>query len=168
MKKIVVPNEKTDRFIYLSPTTGKNNPLDFGYKHKIVSKAFNDIDIIVSEIQHKDVFAAIKWVYELGYAHLHLVVGGDRFEELNRRVPKYNGELYKFFDVKVHNAGNRDDSDSVEGMSSSRMREAAKLGNYEEFESGLPKKLRSMSRDIYQRVREACRSESSLTKTSSF
>jgi hypothetical protein len=167
MKKIVVPFMKTDHFVYLSPTVGKNNPLSFEYRHKLMSKAFG-FDVIVSEIQHKDVFAAVKWAYELGHAELHLVVGGDRHKELAKRLPMYNGELYKFNAIHVYNAGARNDSDGIEGMSASKMREAAELGDYETFESGLPKKLRSMSRDIYQRVREACRSESSLQRVSSF
>jgi hypothetical protein len=168
MSRIMVPFTKTDHFIYLSPTTGKNNPLDFDYRRKLLSKAFMANDIIVSDIKHKDVFDAVKWAYELGYAELHLVVGGDRYEELKKRIPMYNGKLYKFTLIHVYNAGDRDDSDGIEGMSASRMREAAKLGDYETFESGLPNKLRSMSRDIYERVREACRSESSLQRVSSF
>lgn len=145
----------SEKRIYLSPTVGKNNPLDFSIRYDLVKKFVNP-EIIVSEVQHKDVFAAIKWVYELGFSDLHLVVGGDRFEELNKRVPMYNGELYKFNSIKVHNAGDRDDSDSLAGMSASKMREAAKLGDYDTFEKGLPHKLRSMSWDIYQRVHERC------------
>lgn len=162
MAKIEVPFTKTDHFIYLSPTTGKNNPLDFAYRHMLMTKAFRNDDVIVSEIQHKDVFAAVKWAYSLGHAELHLVVGGDRYEELKKRIPMYNGELYKFSFVHVYNAGIRDDSDGVEGMSASKMRELAKLGRYEEFELGLPLKLRSMSKDIYKRVREACHSKVSV------
>lgn len=162
MKRIAVPYVVTDRFVYLSPTTGKDNPLDFSYRYDLMNKAFGR-DVIVSEIQHKDVFAAVKWVYELGHAELHLVVGGDRHAELAKRIPMYNGDLYKFSFVHVYNAGDRDDSDGIEGMSASKMREAAKLGDYETFESGLPLKLRSMSRDIYERVREACRLKDSAT-----
>ena len=152
-----------DRFIYISPTTGKNNPLDFETRHHLVSKAFGDSDIIVSDIQHKDIFAAVKWVSELGYSELHLVLGGDRVKELKKRLPMYNGTLYKFDSIHVYSAGNRDSSNGIEGMSASKMRDAAKLGHYEYFESGLPLKLRSMSRDIYERVRAACLSESLIT-----
>jgi hypothetical protein len=162
MKKIRVPFVATDHFVYLSPTTGKDDPLDFGYRYDLMSKAFGR-DVIVSEIQHKDIFAAVKWVYELGHAELHLVVGGDRVDELRKRLPKYNGELYNFSFINVYNAGDRDNSDGIEGMSASKMREAAKLGDYESFERGLPLKLRSMSRDIYERVREACQSKVSVT-----
>lgn len=167
MKKLIVPYSTTDHFIYLSPTTGKNDPLDFGYKHELVTKAFGN-DVIVSEIQHKDIFAGVVWAYKLGYSELHLVVGGDRFEELKKRIPMYNGNLYRFDFICVYNAGNRDESDGIEGMSASKMREAAKLGDYELFESGLPHKLRSMSRDIYKRVRASCRLESTLQKINSF
>lgn len=169
MKRILVPYVATDHYVYLSPTTGKNNPLDFAYRYQLMNRAFGR-DAIVSEIQHKDVFAAVKWAYELGFSELYLVVGGDRHEELKKRLPKYNGSLYKFSHIEVLNAGDRNDSDGIEGMSSTRMREAAQLGDYEAFESGLPRKLRSMSRDIYDRVR-ACQSRSSpvsLAKVSSY
>lgn len=145
----------SEKRLYLSPTVGKNNPLTFQERYDLVRK-FADPEIIVSEVQHKDVFAAIKFVYELGFSDLHLVVGGDRFKELSKRVPMYNGDLYKFNTTRVYNAGDRDDSNDLAGMSASRMREAAKLGDYETFANGLPRKLRSMSEDIYQRVREVC------------
>lgn len=165
MSRIKVPYSKTDHFIYLSPTTGKNDPLDFVYRYELMNRAFRHLDVFISEIQHKDVFAAVKWAYELGYAELHLVVGGDRYKELAKRLPMYNGDLYKFNFINVYNAGERDNSDGIEGMSASRLREAAKLGDYETFESGLPLKLRSMSRDIYERVREACRTEKASITT---
>lgn len=151
-----------EKRLYLSPTVGKNNPLDFPTRYDLMRKLVPP-EIIVSEVQHKDVFAAIKFVEQIGFSDLHLVIGGDRFKELNKRVPMYNGDLYKFNSVRVYNAGDRDDSDSLAGMSASRMRELAKLGDYEAFEAGLPNKLRSMSRDIYQRVREACQESRSLS-----
>lgn len=147
-----------DHFVYLSPTTGKDNPLDFDFRYRLMTKAFGK-QVCVSEVQHKDIFAAVKWVSEIGYSELYLVVGGDRHAELAKRLPMYNnGKLYRFNEIHVLNAGIRNDSDGIEGMSASRLREAAKLGDYETFESGLPLKLRSMSRDIYERVRESCAS----------
>lgn len=168
MKRILVPYVATDHYVYLSPTsTGRDNPLTFSYRHWLMTKAFGT-QVIVSEIEHKDIFAAIRWAYDIGYADLYLIVGGDRHEELAKRVPKYNGTEYKFRSINVLNAGDRDKySDGVDGMSSSFMRDAAELGDYEFFESGLPRKLRSMSKDICDRVREACHLNSSLQKISS-
>lgn len=163
VKKMMSIRNSAECRIYISPTVGKNNPLDFEYRYKLLNKAFAGPEVIVSEVQHKDVFAAIKFVDQLGYAGLNVVIGGDRFKELSKRIPQYNGELYKFAVLNVYNAGDRDESDTLAGMSASKMREAAKLGDYETFESGLPHKLRSMSRDIYQRVREACQESRSLS-----
>src|SRR5690242_2441467 len=104
LTSITVPYVSTDHFVYLSPTTGKDNPLDFAYRHQLMSKAFGN-RVIVSEIQHKDVFAAVKWAYELGHAELHLVVGGDRHAELAKRLPMYNGRegMYNFSFIHVYN-----------------------------------------------------------------
>jgi len=41
-------------------------------------------------------------------------------------------------------------------MSASKMREAAKLNDYAFFENGLPKKLRPMASDIFEKVRQGC------------
>lgn len=152
-----------ERRIYLSSSHDtKNNPLDFQTKFDLVKRAFEDIDAVVSEIQCKDVFDMVRWVSQLGHPDLAVIVGGDRYDELSKRLPMYNGTEYKFRSIRVINAGDRDNSDTVAGMSASKMREAAKLGDYETFERGLPNKLRSMSQDIYQRVREACLTKESL------
>jgi len=150
-----------ERRIYLSSTCDhRNNPLDFESKFKLAKLAFEDIDVTVSEIQCKDVMDMMRRVADLGYSEVFVVIGGDRFPELNKRLHMYNGTEYKIRFLHVLNAGDRDDSDTVAGMSASKIREAAKLGDYETFERGLPHKLRSMSQDIYQRVREACLTKS--------
>lgn len=140
-----------DKFLFLSPTEGKNNPLTFDYKYELCNQAFNDIDLYVMGRSKKDFFDCIKSVYEHGYSELDIVVGHDRHDELDRRVHMYNGTggLYNFRSIRVH-AIHRDD------MSATRMREAAATGDYDFFVNGLPTKLRSRGLEIYERVREAC------------
>lgn len=150
-----------ERRIYLSSSHDTDkNPLDFEYRHRLAKMAFEDLDLTVSTIPCKDWFDTLKFVGQLGFAELTVFVGGDRFPELDKRIPMYNGTLYQFSKIKVVNVGNRDDSSTVSGMSATKLRAAAKLNDYDTFERGLPLKLRSMSADIYERVREACLSTS--------
>lgn len=161
LKKYQPKYEHVDRYIYLSPTQdNKNNPLNFQTRLDLARRAFQDLDVMVSEIQCKDVFDMVRWVGQLGFTDIAVFVGSDRYAELKKRLPMYNGIEYRFNNIYVINAGDRDESDTVAGMSASKMREAAKLGDYETFERGLPHKLRSMSQDIYLKVREACLTES--------
>jgi hypothetical protein len=147
--------------IYLSPSHGsKSDPLDFDYKLKLMKKAFEGVTTFVSPVPQKNFFDMLKFVDQLGIHELDVVVGGDRYEDIANRFPFYNGRDYRFLRLRVHNAGDRDDSDTVSGMSASKMREAAKLNDHVTFERGLPHKLRSMSSDIMARVREGCQFKS--------
>jgi hypothetical protein len=83
-----------------------------------------------------------------------LVVGQDRVQEFETLLNKYNGKDYTMKSIVVVSAGERDpDADGVEGMSASKMRDAASKGEEEKFKSGLPKKLQSHAQDIYDMVR---------------
>jgi hypothetical protein len=147
--------------IYLSQShDAKSNPLDFDYKLKLMKKAFEGVTTFVSPMPMFDFFAMLKFVDKLGFNELDVVIGGDRYDDLAKRIEKYNQFEYRFHRLRVHNAGIRDDSSTVSGMSASKMREAAKLNDYDTFERGLPPKLRSMSSDIMARVREGCQFKS--------
>lgn len=154
-----------DRRIYLSPSSGtERDPLDFAYRYELTTKAFKTPDTFVSDIQCKDFFDMMRFVGEIGYSELTVVVGSDRLSEISKRVKMYNGSLYHFTDLQVVCAGKRDESsDGLEGMSASKMRDAAKLDDYAFFENGLPKKLRSMAPDIFKRVQQACLSRGLAT-----
>ena len=70
------------------------------------------------------------------------MVGQDRLAEFQSLAQKYNGDLYEFDEIKVISAGTRDaDSDGVEGMSASKMRKAAKDGDFKAFAKGIPNSL---------------------------
>jgi hypothetical protein len=73
-----------------------------------------------------------------------MVGGSDRTEEYDKLLHKYNGVkgphgYFKFKDIKVHSAGDRDpDAEGVAGMSASKMRGHATAGNFNEFKKGIP------------------------------
>ena len=89
-----------------------------------------------------------------GYSRVILVVGQDRVTEFDKLLKKYNGKDYTFDSIEVVSAGDRDpDAEGVEGMSASKMSAAAASGKFDQFKSGLPRKLKRDAQDIYDLVR---------------
>lgn len=99
-------------------------------------------------------------MHKRGITHLHVVAGSDRQKEYQDLLDKYNGVesrhgSYKFKSITVHSSGERDpDSEGVEGMSASKMRELASSGKKKEFHAALPDKLEKHHKDdLYSDVR---------------
>lgn len=68
------------------------------------------------------------------YKHLVMIAGSDRVPEYKKLLDKYNGTTFNFETIEVVSAGERDpDSDNASGMSGTKMREAAKKGNFAVF-----------------------------------
>ena len=76
--------------------------------------------------------------FNLGYKGVTIVVGQDRLSEFQSLAQKYNGDLYDFED-QVISAGARDpDAEGIEGMSASKMRDAATKDDFKAFAKGIP------------------------------
>jgi len=75
----------------------------------------------------------------LEYKAVTIVVGQDRLAEFQGLAQKYNGDLYDFEELKVISAGARDaDAEGLEGMSASKMRDAAAKDDFKSFAKGIP------------------------------
>jgi hypothetical protein len=139
--------------IYLSHSQDpKKNPLSYDDKIMIAREAFGPI------IQKLSINTIIDLMKHLSgkYSEVTLVVGQDRVSEFESLLNKYNEKEYRFSNIDVVSAGERDpDAETVEGMSASKMREAARNGQFSEFKSGLPQKLQAHADDIYTMVRTA-------------
>tara|TARA_B110000285_G_C15033935_1_gene568223 strand:+ start:345 stop:1244 length:900 start_codon:yes stop_codon:yes gene_type:complete len=130
--------------IFTSHTTDKKkNPLS----NKQIRQFMNPMlpsGIDVQKTDAKTVFDVITNLYKQGYEHIQMVVGSDRISEFDKLINKYNGikarhGFYKFKTVKVVSAGERDpDSEGVDGMSASKMRQLVHLGDKETFVNSLP------------------------------
>jgi hypothetical protein len=115
------------------------------------------LDAVVSDIAHRDIMAMLNFVSELGFTEIAVVVGSDRYDDLNRRIALYNGSLYHFVRIEVINAGQRDGADDgVAGMSASKLRHAARHGDFTTFYNGLPSKLQPLAHDIFEEVIKGC------------
>ncbi len=137
--------------VYLSHSQdAKKNPLSYEDKVTLAKEAFGTV---IKSFAGKTLIDVMKHL-DNTYDDVTLVVGQDRVQEFETLLNKYNGKEFNFSSIKVVSAGERDpDSDSIEGMSASKMREAAKEGNAHKFKGGLPKRLQQHADDIYDMVR---------------
>jgi hypothetical protein len=137
------------------------NPLTGEQKVKHAKRYFHDTNISTSDKEHPNFLAQAAKLHKQGVTHLHMVAGSDRTEEYHKTLHKYNGVkgthgYFKFKDIKVHSAGERDpDAEGVEGMSASKMREHASKGNFKEFKKGVPGHVsHEHAKDLYNDVRK--------------
>jgi len=138
--KAEADKQGADAKVFLSHTQNKKkDPLSYDDKIKYATKSFGDI---VTKSKSKTIIQVLQELEKDGYTDATLIVGSDRVKEFDRLLSKYNGKDYNFNSITVKSAGDRDpDSDGVDGMSASKMRAAAKAGDFEQFKSGLPDKL---------------------------
>ena len=101
-------------------------------------------------------------IYKNGFTNINFVAGSDRVQEFKTILNKYNGVssrhgLYKFKNIKVTSAGERDpDADGATGMSASKMRQAVVQGDLKSFERGLPRGFTG-ARDLFRDVAKGMR-----------
>lgn len=153
---------KNPFFIFISHTQdSKKNPLDYDTKIKALRKMFPRYARQIIKSDRRTALDVASYLYDQGYNKITMVIGQDRFNEMKALLPKYNGVkgrhgFYNFEKINFINAGNRDgDSDGVEGMSSSKMREYAKNNDFVKFAQGLPDSFSNKdSKDLFNAVRK--------------
>jgi hypothetical protein len=138
---------KSKYFIYASQSfDNKKNPLEYTAKIKWLRKMFpKHARSIILDKKVNNIFDIAVSLYDKGYRKVTMVVGSDRVKEFEALLNKYNGKdarhgFYEFSNITVVSAGERDpDSEGVEGMSASKMRQAAKDDDFDNFQLGVPK-----------------------------
>jgi hypothetical protein len=122
----------------------EKNPLSAAQKLKHAKRAFPGVHVMASDKEAPNFLAQAAKLHKAGVTHFHMVGGQDRVEEFHNLLHKYNGVKgphgrFNFKKIEVHSAGDRDpDSEGVEGMSASKMREHAKTNNFAHFKKGVP------------------------------
>ena len=143
---------RADAAVYMSHSQDpKKNPLSYDQKISLGQKAFGRV---VKKSSAKTIIEVAK---ELSgkYDDLVIVVGADRLKEFETLLNKYNEKEYSFKTISVVSAGERDpDADDITGMSASKMRSLASQGDLDSFKNGLPNKLKSSAKEIYDMVRK--------------
>jgi hypothetical protein len=145
LKSVMAHSTGGDFRIYPSRSQDpKKNPLDPRAKVSLMKKMFPAMkDHIINKESMRNIFDVLKSLSEEGYTSVTIVVGGDRVGEFDELANKYNGSLYNFEAIDVLSAGERDpDADSIEGMSASKMRDAASKDDFTSFRKGMPKSLK--------------------------
>jgi|TARA_R110002096_G_scaffold425339_2_gene633904 hypothetical protein len=144
----VSKTEGGDYFVYPSHSQdSKKNPLTQSQKIKYMKKMFSKHSRNIISSVNKTALEIASELYDKKYTKLVMVVGSDRVREFQSLLDRYNGETYPhgFYDfdkIKVVSAGERDpDAEGVEGMSASKMREAAVQGDFKLFRTGTPSSL---------------------------
>lgn len=140
--------------IYTTATQDKkSNPLSQKDKIKYMEKSFRNAHIYAAK---GNIIQLLQSFEREGIKEIHLIVGSDRTKEFESLLNKYNGRDYKFDKIEIHSAGERDpDSDNADGMSASKMRDAASKGDYKSFEKGVTKKLTDVdTKKMYNDVRK--------------
>lgn len=135
--------------IYLTQTQDeKKNPLDYKTKVKFARKGFpKHARQIMMNPKIKLMLEALTSFYNEGFKKIVIVAGQDRVREYDILANKYNGinskhGFYKFENISVLNAGNRDpDAKGIEGVSGTKLREFAKDGDFSQFAQLMPKAL---------------------------
>lgn len=149
--KSVAKKEKATPRLYLSHSHDKlKNPLPYNVKLRYAKKAFGPM---VTKSKTRTIIEVLKEL-DGKFDDVIVIAGGDRIEEFNRLLLKYNQKDYAFNSIRVVSAGDRDpDAEDVSGMSASKMRAAASNGDFKSFKSGLPSKIQRDAEDIYNSVR---------------
>ena len=151
IKSVARANSATPLLYITHSQDAKKNPLEYDDKIMLAKKAFGSK--LVQKSPSKTIIQVMKEL-QGGYSKLILVVGSDRVNDFDTLLNKYNGKDYTFDSIEVVSAGDRDpDADDVSGMSASKMRAAAAAGKFDQFKSGLPRKLKGDAKDIYDMVR---------------
>jgi hypothetical protein len=140
--------------------TNTKNPLPFREKVGFLKQFFPQIKFN-ENTNIKTIFDALAML-SLKFDQVSMVAGSDRasdFAALSKYIkPKgrKGGDfiILKKFEV-IPVPGDRDpDSDAVEGMSASKMRQAAVEGNWKAFQAGVPTRNVALAKQLYASVKK--------------
>lgn len=133
----------------------KDNPLDIKTKLYYLNKIFPDTKFLIADQRNPTYMHFVEMFSDAGYNALIMVVGEDRVSEFRKTLNKYNGKKYYFESIKVISAGRRKKaSNSIEGISSTKMRKAAEENNFKYFAKCLPFRMKkSDKKQLFNHVR---------------
>lgn len=143
---------QADHVVYISQTHDtKTNPLDWNFKRRVCESAFRGVNIS-NDKSIKNPYLALEHLSE-NYNKIILVAGSDRLESYNSFAEYANDWNIEF---EMISAGDRIvESNGVEGMSASKMRQYALEKNKEKFFEGLPTTLNKNVKElVYQNTRK--------------
>lgn len=135
--KKIAQKQAADHIIFASYLQDKkNNPLPVDRKVYYLKRMFPKTNFVAANEHIKTIIEAASTLSKK-YKQLVVLAGSDQVPEYTRILNKHNGtKAFKFETIEVVSIGAQDpDSDAALG---SKMREAAKKGDYQFFKKGLP------------------------------
>ena len=129
-------------YIFLShKQNNKTDPLSFKEKEQYITSQINDPNLEIGNATANTIIKALQVIQAQGRTRIIMVAGDDRIAEFQKLLNQYNGkpdkagnDLYKFDEIQVVSAGQRDpDQEGATGASASKAREFAAKGQEHEF-----------------------------------
>ena len=151
----VVKQQPGTPFLFLTHTQKpKTDPLTFSEKIFFARKCFGD-GITVGSDSVRTIMDAMKFLYARKFTDIIYVAGEDRVATFNDLLNKYNGgDDYKFNSINVISAGQRDpDAEGAEGMSATKMKQAAADNDLQTFKSGVCSTDPKVAQMMFNKVR---------------
>lgn len=140
--------------IILSRLSGnEKNPLTPIQKLKYAKEFFPHTKIEITSSKFPGIVQQVEQLNGKA-AHLHVVAGEDRVKEFHHLLNKYNGKNYHYDHITVHSAGQRNDSNEIEGISATKMREFVKNGDFNSFKKWVPNKRLSLAKEMFNDLKK--------------
>ena len=150
-------------FIYTSHTQDKKkNPLDYDTKANIIERCIKDYNLNAEFVrtEARTYIDVLVDLFQKGFNNIIVVAGNDRLEDLVTLAQKYNdvpnkeGNAYHFDSITGHEAGDRDpDSDGVNGISGTKMRQFIKDGDFNSFCEFFPVKDENVAKEVFEKAK---------------
>lgn len=161
--KKVADTEGDAHYIYTSHTKDKKkNPLDYNTKVGLIESALkeNSINAEVVESEAKTIIDVVVDIANKGFTDIIFVGGSDRLNDIVTLIQKYNdvpnkeGNSYHFDTIEGVSAGERDpDSDSLEGVSGTKIRQFALDNDFESFKNNLAFSDESTAKEVMEIIK---------------
>ena len=161
--KKVGDTEGDAHYIYTSHTKDKKkNPLDYNTKVGLIESALkeNSINAEVVESEAKTIIDVVVDIANKGFTDIIFVGGSDRLNDIVTLIQKYNdvpnkeGNSYHFDTIEGVSAGERDpDSDSLEGVSGTKIRQFALDNDFESFKNNLAFSDESTAKEVMEIIK---------------
>jgi len=142
-----------DHVVYLSQThRAPKDPLDWAFKRRVCEAAFRGVNIS-DDTSVRNPYIAVESLAKT-YDKVVMVVGSDHLEEFTKGFTPYT-KLWGV-DFSVISAGQRIvESDDVEGISATKLRQYALDNDRERFYAGLPSTLsENIKRTVFTSVKK--------------
>lgn len=150
-------------YIYTSHTKDKKkNPLSYNTKVDLINLSLreNNINAEVIESDAKTIIDVIVDIANRGFTDLIFVGGSDRIDDMITLIKKYNdvpnkeGKSYHFDSITGISAGDRDpDSDDLEGVSGTKIRQFALDGDFESFKNNLAFSDADIAKEVMESIK---------------